>query len=821
MGLKSSVKMSILLVAVACTSLVAFGLSMRVPFHDWPHFLVYLCLVIIASRLGIRMPGGESSISINFPFILLTLMSGSPCEAMLIAGASVLTQCVYNARRFTSQQILFNVANTIVATGAAWLVYLPVFRASGQLAPAVAAATIVYVVVNVLLVARMIGWATDQDIIQVLRRGFAECIPYYLFAAALASVVAIISQKFGWLSGQLIFPVAWACNATARLYMNRIEEKRKHFEELSAVHMRTIEALAMAIEAKDQNTGDHLCRVRVYVDEIGTKMNLSEMEQKALVAGSLLHDIGKLAVPEYIITKPGKLTPHEFEKMKIHPAVGAGILERVGFPYPVVPIVRSHHERWDGTGYPDGLVGNAIPIGARILNVVDCFDALVSDRPYRPRIPLDEAMAYVKENAGRQFDPSVVAVLEKCYKELEEKAREESKKPSTLRNDLLFVPGIAGAPAAGYEKSGDAGEIHAIDDRMGDRRGGERRVSGAGPLASIAAAGLEAQVVFELGQSLGNSLSLKETLSVMDVKLRKLIPFDCFVMYLVEENELWSAYSRGEDHLRFQDLRIPLGEGVSGWVAQSHKPLINGNPSVEPGYLQPGQEVHLFSALSIPLETQQEDKLRAELGVLTLYSTHPDAFCFDHLRILQSVIEKTARSIENSLDFRRVESDSITDYVTGLLNARGFALEVQRRIKKGGGPLALISCDLDNFKSVNDTEGHAIGDRMLRAVADAFVEHCSSDSLLARLGGDEFAALVPVSSEVEFEQVKRNLAQAVKMASRKLLFGRQISASFGVAHLGKDAATFAKLSSIADERMYSEKRGEGEYRGIHQIAKAV
>ena len=115
-----------------------------------------------------------------------------------------------------------------------------------------------------------------------------------------------------------------------------------------------------------------------------------ESELEALRAAALLHDIGKLAVPEHIISKPGKLTPEEFEKMKIHPVVGAEILERVKFPYPVVPIVRSHHEKWDGSGYPDGLKGEDIPIGARILAAVDCLDALASDRQYRKAIPLDE-----------------------------------------------------------------------------------------------------------------------------------------------------------------------------------------------------------------------------------------------------------------------------------------------------------------------------------------------------------------------------------------------------------------------------------------------
>src|SRR5205807_5432358 len=128
-------------------------------------------------------------------------------------------------------------------------------------------------------------------------------------------------------------------------------------------------------------------------------------EIKALQAASILHDIGKLAVPDYIISKPGKLTPEEFEKMKVHTIVGSAILEQVAFPYSVAPIVRSHHEKWDGSGYPDGLKEEQIPIGARILSAVDCLDALASYRQYRRALPLDEAMEHVVSLAGRSFDP--------------------------------------------------------------------------------------------------------------------------------------------------------------------------------------------------------------------------------------------------------------------------------------------------------------------------------------------------------------------------------------------------------------------------------
>src|SRR5204862_715777 len=190
-------------------------------------------------------------------------------------------------------------------------------------------------------------------------------------------------------------------------------------EDMADLHRRTIGALALAIEAKDHSTHEHLQRVQVYAMSIGKEMGLSESELEALRAAAVLHDIGKLAVPEHIISKPGKLSPEEFEKMKIHPLVGAEILERVQFPYPVVPIVRAHHEKWDGTGYPYGLSGEAIPIGARILAAVDCLDALASERQYRPALSLDDAMRVVLAESGKAYDPKVVVVLASHYQEWE------------------------------------------------------------------------------------------------------------------------------------------------------------------------------------------------------------------------------------------------------------------------------------------------------------------------------------------------------------------------------------------------------------------
>src|SRR5213078_4794372 len=234
--------------------------------------------------------------------------------------------------------------------------------------------------------------------------------PYYLVGAAFAGMLGWFNRAFGWETSLLIVPVIYLIYRSYRLYLGKLEDEKRHVEEMANLHLRTIEALALAIEAKDHTTHDHLQRVRVYAIEVAKELAVSPGEMEALHAAALLHDIGKLAVPEHIISKPGRLTPEEFDKMKIHPTVGAEILERVRFPYPVAPIVRAHHEKWDGSGYPNGLKGEGIPIGARILAVVDCLDALASDRQYRRALPLDEAMKVVERDSGKAFDPTIVAI---------------------------------------------------------------------------------------------------------------------------------------------------------------------------------------------------------------------------------------------------------------------------------------------------------------------------------------------------------------------------------------------------------------------------
>jgi len=595
------------------------------PAEQWLRFFVYLAAILLSSGMKVGLPKSEGTMSLNFPFILLGILQLSPLQAVCLAVCSVIAQCrIQVIRPFTLIQILFNVANVTTATVFAWFGYMGLLRLHWPLAPALAIAGIIYFFSNTIPLALVIGWDQKIDPFELWRRDFWWFLPFYIVGAILAAAAYLIGVSFGWMTSLLLIPMVYTIYRTYSSQMAFVRDREQHAKDTEALHLRTIEGLAMAIEAKDQNTHKHLLRVRVYVAELGKLMGLDESIMQALLIASYLHDIGKLAVPEYIINKPGKLTPEEFEKMKIHPVVGANILERVRFPYPVVPIVRSHHESWDGSGYPDGLKGEEIPIGARLLTAVDCFDALASERPYRRAMPLDEAMAFVKARAGIQFDPQVVELLGKNYLALEEMARQQIGHIEPLKTNITIVRGAA--PGAGFEPAQPQSESHGL---------------------SISA-GQEAASLAELGRMLDRAASAHEMNSVLSNRLQTLIPHDGFALHLRSGEFLLPQFIGGGSAKAFSMLQMPLGEGLSGWVAEHARPIVNGNPTVEPNYVS---ESGCFTAVSSALSVPFLDANGSVFGVITLYSAANAAFSKDHLRFLEAIELRLAQALRRALSF--------------------------------------------------------------------------------------------------------------------------------------------------------------------------
>ena len=767
--------------------------------HDPAQFVSYLAIAVIASRLKVKLPGIAGTMSVNFLFILLGVVELGFGETLAIACAATLAQCLFSDRPRVFQ-VFFNICSVAIATAIAYSTFQWTLRGmpvAGIAVPLLAAAS-VFFFANTLPVAFVISLTENKRIQNLWSDFYFWTFPYYLVDAGIATLVGWLNRRVPWETSLLVLPAVYVVYRSYRLYLAKLEAEKRHVEEVAGLHMRTIEALALAIEAKDQNTHAHLQRVRIYAVELAKKLRLPQEEIEAIQAAALLHDIGKLAVPEHIISKPGKLSPEEFEKVKIHPLVGAEILERVNFPYPVVPIVRAHHEKWDGTGYPVGLKGEQIPIGARILSAVDFLDALASDRQYRKALSMEDVIARIHEESGKSFDPQIVDILCASCAELE--ARVLAQAPAADYNGLSVNVKVDRGltPSAGFESTHvkEAPKYHE-----------------GGFLSSIAAARHEAQTLFELSHELGASLSLDETLSVLAVKLKRLVPYDSIAVYVCEDEHLRPQHVSGDNFRLFSSLRIPLGEGVSGWVAQKGKPIINGNPSVEPGYLDdPTKFSTLRSALSVPLEG-----LTGVIGALTLYRAEPDAFDTDHLRILLAISSKTALSLENALKYQQAESSATTDYLTGLPNARSLFLHLDHelaRCKRSESTVTVMVTDLDGFKQINDRFGHLEGNRVLKLFAQNLKDVCREYDYVARMGGDEFVLVLPGLSPDASVTRTLQLMELAKALGREVTGEDILSLSVGQSRYPGDGLDAEQLLAEADRRMYVVKQDHHRETGL-------
>lgn len=776
------------LVSAGVASSVYFAAHWSTPLSELGVLLLYVIAAVLVSGLKLRIPGVLATLSPSYIVIIGALLTLSPAPCIIVGLASVVAQCVIHSNSTPKPiRVIFNMAAVTLAIAAAHLVFqislLSRLDHTGCLA--LILASLVYYSVNTLAVAAMIGFANDTPFLEVWRKSYLWTFPQYLVGGCIAGSLHLLNMYIGWLAFVLVVPPLYLIFRSWSVHVGRVEEQQTHIREMADLHLRTIETLALAIDAKDDTTAAHLRRVQVYAAEIGRELNLSDSEMQALNAAALLHDVGKLAVPEYIISKPGKLTPEEFEKMKVHPVVGAELLERVQFPYPVVPIVRHHHEKFDGTGYPDGLAGDEIPVGARILSVVDCLDALASDRQYRRALPLEDAMRIVAGESGKAFDPTIVGILQRRFRELESKAKAETADVAKLSSNVRIERGAA--PAAGFAEAS-----------------AQTLPAPAGFNAAVTDANREFQLIREITSDLGSSLRLDETLALLAVRLERLVEHNAVVLYLRDGQCLVPRFVKGESFRFFSGLRIPVGEGLSGWVAENDRVIVNGNPAVESGYLQDERRVTaLRSAISVPLWGRHEI-----VGVLTLYHLKADAFTQDHKRVLCAINRKAGLAIENSLSFEKAQNAAETDPLTGLQNARALFNSVHQKIAACGDKdsFSVVVMDLDGFKDHNDRYGHMAGNRILDLFAQSLTRNLRPNDVAARFGGDEFCLLMDGSGPDAVALLKR-ADQFAAAACADAGCDGSLRVSCGVASYPQDGSTPEALIEKADARMYEEKRG--------------
>jgi diguanylate cyclase (GGDEF)-like protein/putative nucleotidyltransferase with HDIG domain len=570
-----------------------------------------------------------------------------------------------------------------------------------------------------------------------------------------------------------------------KVYLGRVEDERRHTQEMADLHLATIEALALAIDAKDQTSQLHIRRVQLYAAALARGLGMSENEIQGVKTAALLHDIGKLAVPEHILSKPGPLTQEEFQKIRVHPQIGAEIISAVPFPYPVAPLILSHHERWDGKGYPQGLKGEEIPLGARILSVVDYFDALTSDRPYHKAMTHQAAVALLLQEAGRALDPNVVQMF---ISKVPEMAREaETLETAPARRLSLESTSDLGRPAVGFQPEAAKGSTVFED---------------------IALAHREIYALYEIAQTMGTSLGVADTMALISSKLSNLVPFSSCALFLYDEEveTLRCRFATGAESDVIGSMTVRGGQGLTGWVARNRRPLVNARPSAD--FEAAGltaRATSLKSALVAPLVFN--DRF---IGTLAVYHGQADFYTDDHRRLLDRVSEQAAAVIHNSIVFEQTQEDSLTDPLTGLPNTRFMFMHLTRELARAErlkAEVALLVMDLDNFKEINDNHGHHVGDHALREVAQVLKTGIRPYDICVRYAGDEFIVVLSGCGADEAEQKRQELQHAVDHLTFEARPGRRLplAISVGAAIYPQDGESYEALLATADSRMYRDK----------------
>ena len=606
----------------------------------WQQLLVVLALVPVIITVGMfvqhfRLPLGLSfmqdriTITLTDAFVLLVACLFGTFPAVFLAGIEGFTSSRRTVRRLSSN--LFSSSMMSLSAAAASLsIQFVLQRGFGfetsvglshdllSTAVAILVGSVVQIAVNLGLFSTLFALRQDNKAADVFK-GFLWAVPMFLPNSAAATLMYYALQHDLKIIAVIGGPVFLAIYFGQRQYRDGVQ---KRIAVMEKAHRETIEALAVAINAKDEVTHEHVLRVQIYAAGVARILGCSPPEVEALRAGALLHDIGKIAVPDYIINKPGKLTAAEFEKMKIHTIAGAQILSRVEFPYPIVPVVRHHHERWDGAGYPDGLSGENIPLTARILTGVDCFDAVREDRQYRKGMTRQEAIDLILRGSGTQYDPSVVGTFIAHLSEFE---TEISAHRGTLptfgieATEQLSDAAKKVAPAAGLAEDEEADKPKGTD-----------------------AAGDAMSAMCDLAQAVIGARSQNEVVTAFTEKLRSVVPYSMCAITLVDAktDQNVVAHATGSHWMFLKGRVIGAGEGVTGWVLANRKPFCNTDPRLDlpPSVVEQNADYKTLAAFPIIKDSTM-------YGAVSVYSSTLAEYTPGHQKLMREAITLLASAL--------------------------------------------------------------------------------------------------------------------------------------------------------------------------------
>ena len=580
--------------------------------------MLFAVLTIASGMLTLKVPSIETRFSVSEAFAFASVLLFGPQVGVLTLALDGLRISV--RWKMNAAQTLFNFANLGLSIWAAGTVFFllsgsgPLFGGappSAAVAFYAAAMTAVYFLLNTGLTAAAVGLASTRPVMQVWRTHYRTLFPSYLAGAAVALLLVLAFREVRFGAIALILPLLLIVYLTFQSSFGRLEDAKQHVEALNRLLLSTVETLATAIDAKDEVTHDHVRRVQHGTMALARAMGVTDAAAlQAIEAAALLHDTGKIAIPEHILNKPGKLTAAEFETMKRHAPIGAEILSSIEFPYPVVPIVRHHHENWDGTGYPDRLAGDAIPLGARILSVVDCFDALTSDRPYRRRMTDAQALAILRDRRGVMYDPAVVDAF--------------------VADHARIMPAHDASPHPATRVIEDA--------RALDRE--ERALESALPAEVNVGDGLLA--VTSLSRALSGDAGVSDVGALLWTIIRQVLPSDSMALFLPDgaADRIAVRYAAGAHASWVRGLVRQRGGGIAGWVAVNGRAAVNADPALDLGYRAAESSPPLLSCLAVPLVDAA-----APAAVLALYRSQAQAFSEDDARLLELLAPRLTASL--------------------------------------------------------------------------------------------------------------------------------------------------------------------------------
>jgi diguanylate cyclase (GGDEF)-like protein/putative nucleotidyltransferase with HDIG domain len=697
-----------------------YGLSVQPIGYQW---YLLVALTLVSGSATVKLPSVPASISISETFVFTAVLLYGPAAGTLIVALDGLVISFWIAkRRRESYRAWFNMSAPAVSLWSSahlffFLVGIEPLAAApraleatpNSLFPSLFLFALTYFGLNSWLIAFAIAVETRSSPLRVWWNNFVWLSLNYFCGASVAALLVFSTQDVDVRFLGLIVPLLLVLYFTFKNSMDRVEDANKHVDQISRLYLSTIETLAMAIDAKDQITHGHIRRVQTYAVGLARGLGVTDDKLiKAIEAAALLHDMGKLAVPEHILNKPGKLTASEFDKMKLHATVGADILSAIEFPYPVVPIVRHHHEQWDGGGYPAGLAGTDIPIGARILAVADCFDALTSDRPYRPRLSDEQALAILVERRGTLYDPLVVDTFVQRRSEI-----------TSQVSPLLVTP-------RAIEEITDAAHTATTH-------------STTASLEGLAASAHEMLALAQLSQALAGHSGVSDTADVVMAHVKRLVPFDQSVLFLYnrDTDELEVKHSFGPLGATLAGIRFPLGHRISGWVAVNRQTARNSDPALDLVDFARSVTPRLRSCLATPLVQGNE-----LVGVLSLYSTVNDAYNQDDACVVEAIAQTLAYTFRCAVEF---ENTSQRDPLTGLPNLVQLERLIDSTAMHGLAverDTALLLVRVIGFSDFVLAHGRTSADDLLRHVVKYVKASLRISDILFRHDDNEFVGLL-------------------------------------------------------------------------------